>query len=95
MNAFALQRRLAGLLTAVILTLAIYAELIGRQPVNTGVPSVSISLRSQIPLTRAEALYALDATAALNHLRFVGAGDQQVTLEAAPTDRKDAATPPK
>ena len=75
--------------------LAIYAELIGRQPVNTGVPSVSISLRSQIPLTRAEALYALDATAALNHLRFVGAGDQQVTLEAAPTDRKDAATPPK
>lgn len=75
--------------------LAIYAELIGRKPVNTGVPPLSMSLRNQIPLTRAEVLYALDAMAALNHLRFVAAGDQQVTLEAIPPDRKDAAAPPK
>ena len=75
--------------------LAIYAELIGRKPVNTGVPPFSISLRNQIPLTRAEVLYALDAMAALNHLRFVAAGDQQVTLEVVPPDRKDAAAPPQ
>ena len=58
-------------------------------------PPFSISLRNQIPLTRAEVLYALDAMAALNHLRFVAAGDQQVTLEVVPPDRKDAAAPPQ
>jgi len=75
--------------------LAIYAELIGRKPVNTGVPPLSISLRSQFPLTRAEVLYALDAMAAMHHLRFVAVGEDQVKLEAMSNEPKDAAaTPP-
>jgi hypothetical protein len=73
--------------------LAIYAELIGRKPVNTGLPPLSISLRNQIPLTPAEVLYALDAMAAMNHLRFVAVGEDQVKLEAMPKEPKDAATP--
>ena len=75
--------------------LAIYAELIGRKAVNTGVPPLSISLRSQFPLTRAEVLYALDAMAAMNHLRFVAAGEDQVKLEAMPNEPKDAAATPQ
>ena len=75
--------------------LAIYAELIGRKPVNTGVPPLRISLRNQFPLTRAEVLYALDAMAAMNHLRFVAAGEDQVKLEAMPNESKDAAAPPQ
>ena len=75
--------------------LAIYAELIGRKPVNNGVPPFRLSLRNLVPLTRAEVLYALDAMAAMNHLRFVAAGDDQVKLEAMPNESKDAAAPPQ
>ncbi len=75
--------------------LAIYAELIGRKPVNSGVPPLSISLRSQFPLTRAEVLYALDAMAAMNHLRFVAVGEDQVKLDAMPNEPKDAAATPQ
>lgn len=75
--------------------LDIYAELIGRKPVKDSVPNVRLSLRNQVPLTRAEVVYAMDAMAALNRLRFVAVGEEQVKLEALPPALKDAAAPPK
>jgi hypothetical protein len=70
--------------------LQIYAELTGRDPVSRDVPACRFTLKSQTPLTSGEAIYALDAAAALNHVRFV-VSDKEVRLVTATRLLKDAA----
>lgn len=61
--------------------LALYAELLGRQPLtNASTSPARFTLRSQTALQPVEAIYALDALAELNHLRFVLVGDKQVKI---------------
>jgi type II secretory pathway component GspD/PulD (secretin) len=59
-----------------------YANLLGRQPlpIDRTTPAVKLSVRSQTPLTRAEAIFALDALAAVNRLKFVLVGDDKVKV---------------
>ena len=67
-----------------------YAKLIGREVVSKDVPACRFTLKSQTPLTSGEAIYALDAAAALNHVRFV-VTDKEVRLASAARLLKDAA----
>ncbi len=61
--------------------LAAYAKLLGREPLlDPAVPALRVSIRNPGVLHPVEAVYALDALAALNHLRFVPVGDNQVKL---------------
>jgi hypothetical protein len=71
--------------------LELYAQLLGRDAVLENVPACRFTLRSQTSLTRPEAIYALDAAAALNNVRFV-VTDKQVKLIPAAKARKDAET---
>jgi hypothetical protein len=72
--------------------LNLFASLVGREalPVERSVPSVKVSVRSQQSLTRAEAVYALNALAALNGLNFVAVGDRQVKLLPAAEARRQS-----
>lgn len=65
--------------------LQLYASLSGREPlpIESSVPPSRVSIRTQTPLTSAEAIYALDALATVNGLQFVLVGDKQVKLAAA------------
>jgi hypothetical protein len=54
------------------------------------VSACRFTLRSQTALTAGEAVYALDAAAALNHVRFI-ATDKEVRLVPAARLLKDAA----
>lgn len=63
--------------------LAVYAELLGLEPLTNSrvpVPAASFTVRSQTALHPVEAIYALDALAELNHVRFVLVGDKQVKI---------------
>ena len=61
--------------------LALYAEILGRQPLSTGgIPAARFHVRTQTDLTPVEAIYALDSLAALHHLRFALVGDNKVKL---------------
>jgi hypothetical protein len=62
--------------------LPVYARLVGRQPapVEGTTSAAKLSIRTQTELTRAEAIFALDALAAINRLRFVLAGADQVKV---------------
>jgi hypothetical protein len=71
--------------------LEVYAQLLGRDAVLENVPACRFTLRSQTPLTHSEAVYALDAAAALNNVRFV-VTDKEVRLVPAAQSRKNAAT---
>lgn len=66
--------------------LQVYADLAGRKlvPLDRDFPNVKLTLRSQTPLTRSEALYALQAVAALNHVHFAFIGDQEVKAVFVP-----------
>jgi hypothetical protein len=66
--------------------LQVYADLAGRQlvPLDRDFPNVKLTLRSQTPLTRSEALYALQAVAALNHVHFAFIGDHEVKAVFVP-----------
>jgi hypothetical protein len=66
--------------------LQVYADLAGRQlvPLDRDFPNVKLTLRSQTPLTRSEALYALQAVAALNHVHLAFIGDQEVKAVFVP-----------
>jgi len=66
--------------------LKLYAGLLGRDalPVESTLPIQRLTVRSQTPLTTAEAVYALDALAAVNRLQFLLVGDKQVKLAPSP-----------
>jgi hypothetical protein len=74
--------------------LQVYADLAGRKalPLDTDFPNVKLSLRAQTPLTRSEALYALQAVATLNHVHFAFIGDKDVKAVFMPAMERD--TPP-
>jgi type II secretory pathway component GspD/PulD (secretin) len=68
-----------------------YANLLGRKPlpIDRTTPAVKLSVRSQTPLTRAEAIFALDALAAVNRLQFVLVGDDEVKVLPAALARRE------
>jgi len=65
--------------------LNIYAELLGRKPlpIERVVPGVKFSLRTQGKLNQAEAIFALEAVAAVNGLRLEAVGEDQVQISVA------------
>jgi general secretion pathway protein D len=59
--------------------LQIYAELVGRTVLRpTSLPAPTITLKTQTPLTRREAIQAFDAVLALNGIAMVNVGDKFV-----------------
>jgi general secretion pathway protein D len=56
--------------------LDIYADLIGRTLLRAGLPNASIVLHTQTPLTKTEAIEALQAVLALNGIAVVNIGDK-------------------
>jgi general secretion pathway protein D len=83
--------------------LQIYSELVNRtvlRPANLGSPQ--ITLKTQTPLTKREAIMALDAVFALNGISMINIGDKfvkvvpqaQVNTEGAPRDLRDASELP-
>jgi hypothetical protein len=63
--------------------LKLYAELIRREPVTNGLPQARMSLRAQSPLSETNAVFALEAVAALNNLAFENVGSDGVTMRPA------------
>ena len=63
--------------------LKLYAELIRREPVTNGLPQARMSLRAQSPLSATNAVFALEAVAALNNLGFENVGADGVTMRPA------------
>src|SRR5207342_3064056 len=61
--------------------LQIYAELVGRTVLRpTSLPAPTITLKTQTPLTRREAIQAFDAVLALNGIAVVNVGDKFVKI---------------
>ena len=61
--------------------LQIYAELVGRTVLRpTALPAPTITLKTQTPLTRHEAIQAFDAVLALNGIATVNVGDKFVKV---------------
>ena len=56
--------------------LDIYADLVGRTLIRGPVPPATITLQTQSPLTKSEAIEALQAVLALNGITFVNIGDK-------------------
>ncbi len=71
--------------------LPVYAALLGRKPMTPDrtTPAVKLDIRTQTPLTRAEAVFALDALAAINRLKFVLVEDDKVTILPAALARRE------
>jgi general secretion pathway protein D len=68
--------------------LDVYAKLVGRTLLRAGLPSAQIVLKTETPLTKAEAIEALQAVLALNGISVVNIGDKFVkvgTVEQANT----------
>jgi general secretion pathway protein D len=82
--------------------LDVYAGLVGRTILRAGLPSASITLVTQTPLTKSEAIEALQAVLALNGIALVNIGDkfvkagpvEQANSFGAPLDRSDATNLP-
>jgi hypothetical protein len=72
--------------------LPVYASLLEREPLplDRTTPAVRLSIRSQTALTPAEAVFAFDALAAINGLKFVLEGDKQVKIIPAALARRAA-----
>ena len=60
--------------------LTVYAELAGRKVASAKLPSKKIAIRSQTPLDYGEALYALEAIAAINDVPFDLSDPEKVSL---------------
>jgi hypothetical protein len=71
--------------------LPVYATLLGRKPmpVDRTTPAVKLTIRSQTSLTRSEAVFALDALAAINRLKFALVEDDQVKVLPAALTRRE------
>jgi type II secretory pathway component GspD/PulD (secretin) len=57
-----------------------YADLVGRTLLRGNVPQASIVLKTQSPLTKTEAIEALQAVLALNGIALVNIGDKFVKV---------------
>ena len=83
--------------------LDVYAQLVGRTMLRAGLPSAQIILRTETPLTKTEAIQALQAVLALNGIALVNVGDKfvkvlpvdQANSAGAKIDRSDASQLPE
>jgi general secretion pathway protein D len=69
--------------------LEVYAQLVGRTLLRAGLPQASIVLKTETPLTKAEAIQALQAVLALNGIAVINVGDKFVKV--LPTDQAGTA----
>jgi general secretion pathway protein D len=69
--------------------LDVYAKLVGRTLLRAGLPSASIVLKTETPLTKTEAIEALQAVLALNGISVVNVGDKFVKV--LPSDQANSA----
>ncbi|MGO9535951.1 MAG: secretin N-terminal domain-containing protein [Limisphaerales bacterium] len=60
--------------------LDVYAQLVGRTVLRAGLPPAQIILRTETPLTKTEAIQALQAVLALNGIALVNVGDKFVKV---------------
>ncbi len=60
--------------------LDVYAKLVGRTLLRAGLPAATIVLQTQTPLTKSEAIQALQAVLALNGIAVVNIGDKFVKV---------------
>ena len=60
--------------------LEVYAKLVGRTLLRAGLPTASIVLKTETPLTKTEAIEALQAVLALNGISVVNIGDKFVKV---------------
>jgi general secretion pathway protein D len=69
--------------------LEVYAQLVGRTLLRATLPGAQIVLKTQTPLTRSEAIQALQAVLALNGISLVNIGDKFVKV--LPSDQANGA----
>jgi general secretion pathway protein D len=69
--------------------LEIYAQLVNRTLLRAGLPNVQIVLKTQTPLTKTEAIEALQAVLALNGIAVINVGDKFVKV--LPVDQANSA----
>jgi len=69
--------------------LDVYAQLVGRTMLRAGLPPAQIILRTETPLTKTEAIQALQAVLALNGIALVNVGDKFVKV--LPVDQANSA----
>jgi general secretion pathway protein D len=72
--------------------LKVYAKLVGRTLLRAGLPTASIVLQTETPLTKTEAIEALQAVLALNGISVVNIGDKFVKV--LPVDQANTAGAP-
>jgi general secretion pathway protein D len=60
--------------------LKVYAKLVGRTLLRAGLPSAQIILKTETPLTKSEAIEALQAVLSLNGISVVNVGDKFVKV---------------
>ena len=58
--------------------LQVYAELVGRTILHAQLPPIIISLKTQTPLTKTEAIQAFDSVLAMNNITMMNVGDKFV-----------------
>jgi general secretion pathway protein D len=69
--------------------LDVYARLVGRTILRAGLPTAQIVLRTETPLTKSEAIQALQAVLALNGIALVNVGEKFVKV--LPIDQANSA----
>lgn len=72
--------------------LEVYAQLVGRTLLRAGLPSAQIVLKTETPLTKAEAIQALQAVLALNGIAVINVGDKFVKV--VPVDQAGTVAEP-
>ena len=60
--------------------LEVYAKLVGRTLLRSGLPAATIILKTETPLTKSEAIQALQAVLALNGISVVDIGEKFVKV---------------
>ena len=68
--------------------LGVYAKLVGRTLLRAGLPAASIVLKTETPLTKTEAIEALQAVLALNGISVVNIGEKFVKV--GPVDQANS-----
>ncbi len=71
--------------------LEVYAKLVGRTLLRAGLPTASIVLKTETPLTKSEAIQALQAVLSLNGIQVINIGDKFVKV--LPADQAGTAAP--
>ncbi|MDD5139167.1 MAG: secretin N-terminal domain-containing protein [Verrucomicrobiales bacterium] len=69
--------------------LEVYAKLVGRTLLRAGLPAASIVLKTETPLTKSEAIQALQAVLVLNGISVINIGDKFVKV--LPMDQANTA----